>query len=1238
MTEPQLLEDAELAARALDPRRSVVVSACAGSGKTWLLVARIFRLLLDGAAPSGILAITFTRKAAQEMTARLAGLLDEAAFADDAALDALLAARAVRGGDEAAQAALRTRARGLYESVLTAEPPLTVTTFHSWFLQLVQRAPLASGALAGSTLSEEGNALIEAAFERVAARAARVARRAAAADVAGAVPDVQDGTTSAAAAPAGAPAPAIPRPRLSAAFDHLFAECGLQQTRSMLRAFIAQRAQWWALARDSAEPLQVAIECLQDALPPRLRAQPDLDPYALARADPVLRADLESYRALLAVETMNATERGRAALIDAAEAHAGTAEWFAAVVRSALTKELEPYKYKPTKARQKCIGIDGEERLFAAHKRILEHLDEYRALAREQRSYVFNLAAFTCGLALLEEFERVKRQRQTMDFADLEQQACRLLTDADDAAFLHARLDARYQHLLLDEFQDTNPLQWIAVSAWLDAAQAAQSLPTVFLVGDPKQSIYRFRGAEPRLFDSAREFLQVHYGADLLEQDRSRRCAQPVIDLVNALFVDEPAFSGFRKHHAFDTVKPGRVEVLPLAAPAAAAASAQASALAWRDPLAGPRQQEDDRRAADEAAQLVAGLHRMRAHCVLDKNGVERPVRWSDILLLVRTRAKLDVYEHALREAGIPHLSSRQGGLLATLEVRDLLALLRVLAAPQQDLALAQALRSPVFALSDADLIAIAEADATESGVAAAAAVGDATEAARGDAAGPAGSDAPGAARATMARSWYARLRCHATSGQASAEVRRAALLLERWFELAATRPVHDLLDAIYFQAGVLERYRCAVAPASADAVVANLLALLEHALAAGSGRYPTLARFLDDLRELEDAPAQEAPDEATPVAQDDAVRILTVHGAKGLEAPIVWLLDSTALPRADAGYAPLIDWPAHASAPEHYSFRMRKSELGQRQQAALERAQALAEREFLNLLYVALTRARQWLVVSGHALKNGERSWYPRLRQAVCRLSGSSDEGGPISWGAALPLAAAGAAHRASAAGAGLSLPAGAVVTPADPAAAPVAGSPVIDPRLRSPFAVTPPGADEAALDSSAVRHGEAFHRIIEYLTQRPAPSDTARAAIATLTGAERDRLRETLEIDPDSFDALLASAQRVLGAPALARFFDARHYRRARNELSLIDGSGKVLRIDRLVEFEHEIWVLDYKTGERASIEAHAAAYRAQLDAYTDAIAAIYPQHALHAALVLTDGSLVPAQLLPAAQPRCV
>jgi ATP-dependent helicase/nuclease subunit A len=171
---------------------------------------------------------------------------------------------------------------------------------------------------------------------------------------------------------------------------------------------------------------------------------------------------------------------------------------------------------------------------------------------------------------------------------------------------MHFKLDSRYRHILLDEFQDTNPLQWLAFESWFDAALQADRAPVIFMVGDPKQAIFRFRRADARLFEAARDWLQSTQEAVVLSHDESRRCAQPVLDVVNRLFEAEPSYRPFVHHHAHDTGLAGRVEILPLARSEPDIATPAGAAL--RDPFQSPRAVEEDTRREREAGLLVARL------------------------------------------------------------------------------------------------------------------------------------------------------------------------------------------------------------------------------------------------------------------------------------------------------------------------------------------------------------------------------------------------------------------------------------------------------------------------------------------------------------------------------------------------------------------------------------------------------------------------------------------------------
>jgi ATP-dependent helicase/nuclease subunit A len=454
---------------ALDPARSVVVEAVAGSGKTWLLVSRIVRLLIDGVAPSEILAITFTRKAAQEMAERLREWLYFLATQDEQQVRDFLRQRHVPE-DKLPQAL--TSARLLYERLLTAQPPLTIATFHSWFLQLLKRAPLEALALGDLNLVEQIGALIDEAWQRFGSRVERE--------------------------PEGA---------LARALDRLFQDYGLDSTRKLLRNFVMRRADWWAYTRGRSDPVAWALQRIASEMDVDLEG----DVAQAAFSDESFKANLRTFAALLARNTPS--DLKLAELYESACAGTDAEAWLYAAGGLALKIDGTLRVRKASAAQAKRLGQRDEARLLELHETLGARLATLSGQRADQICYRVNEAALTCGVVLVEEYQALKAERHAIDYADIEWHAYNLVSVGDHAVYMHYKLDARYRHILLDEFQDTNPLQWLTLKSWFAAAAEADARPIVFLVGDPKQSIYRFRRAEARLFDEAACYLQKEFGA-----------------------------------------------------------------------------------------------------------------------------------------------------------------------------------------------------------------------------------------------------------------------------------------------------------------------------------------------------------------------------------------------------------------------------------------------------------------------------------------------------------------------------------------------------------------------------------------------------------------------------------------------------------------------------------------------------------------------------------------------------
>ena len=1104
---------------ALDPQRSVAVTASAGSGKTWLLVSRILRLLLEGQPAGGILALTFTRKAAAEMRERVNERLRELAYASDLET----AAELERLGLPASPHYL-ARARGLYDSLLFDAYPLRAMTLHAFCQDLLSRFALEAGVSPGFALAENEFGLFRRAWRRLLAELHQH--------------------------PESQPAQAL---RRLIAMGY-----GERALENLVFEFLAHRADWWAYVEGEDEPLQYAAERLHAAL--QLDQTPGAD----------LDGDAFNARLKILLRWQHQTEGARylrTARLEEAVSSAGEAR-YRALIGALCKRDGDFYKFQLIKVRRERLSEAQYEHFAESHREVVRAVELYRERRVREACLERSGAALALGTAALRALDQELDLEQALTFADLEWRSYLLLRGPGNAEWIRYKLDQKIDHLLIDEFQDTSPTQWRLLLPFLEemAAGDAGRARSVFVVGDAKQSIYGFRRANPELLGTAAHWLGGNLGAVTVPLNDSRRSAPAIIDFVNALF--EPpevgAAIGFALHGTHRKRDWGRVEVAPLveSEPRDELLPDPELGLLLRDPLTTPREVEEASRAQREG-RLVA--QRIRA---LIDSGVavrgehgSRAIEYGDVMVLARSRTHLQVLEQALTGAGIPYVGSSRGTLLDTSEARDLIALLRFLNAPHRNLELAQVLRSPLFSLGDDCLVALATS------------AGD-------------------------ARTWFEALALHAAE---RLELQAALERLRHWLPLAAQLPAHDLLDRIYAEADVAARYEAALPPVSAARVRANLGAFIQLALEADSGRYPSLARFLDYVQDLARSKA-EAPDESPPPAELGHVRVMTIHAAKGLEAPAVFLVNSG---RIQAARAPrwMIEWPSDAERPGHVLVPGASGERDPLSESLIERHTGREEREDLNLLYVAATRARQFLHVSGFRQGNQGRraSWHDLALDALRRLSN-----GPA---APLPGVTGNALHYGSG------------EAPAGSAAQYPARPQQDDPRLRQPLAA-PAGAalspsalasedeDETA-DAVAARRGNGIHALLQWLSEDAALDEALlRARLhAKLQGA----------VSHEEFQDWLGAARSTLAAPELARFFDAARYRRAWNELPYSDGE-RGGSIDRLVDDGDVLWILDYKTAVRADVAVLSDRYRPQLLSYAAVVRSLWPGRRVRCGLLLT------------------
>ncbi|AOF85153.1 hypothetical protein BSY239_1592 [Hydrogenophaga sp. RAC07] len=1091
-------------ALACDPARSIAVEACAGAGKTWMLVSRILRALLDGCAPQDILAITFTKKAAGEMRKRLGEELRRWAYLSDAELVDVLQQR----GLSAADAGRRVpEARSLHARVTALGRPVQVRTFHSWFAALLRGAPL-------SVLQELQLPVLYELLE----------------DDTQAVEQVWPRFYGALAASA-----ADRQDFVDAVTTH-----GRFQTQQALRKALQKRVEF-ALA-DAAGVVQSSVDAMAERFP------------EFAGFDDPLQwlVDHGPSHSLLSGA---AIALGRASAVTFAAKgveleKALTGLNGAGVIDALLTQKNEPRKFS-----DKLAGIEQVRAAQELVMRVLAARSQHQAWLHHQR-----MARLT--RVLLTSFAALKHERGWVDMNDVESAARRLLGDAELSGWLQQRLDARVRHVLIDEFQDTNPLQWQALYGWLSAYAGAGpgEAPCVFLVGDPKQSIYRFRRAEPQVFKAAQAFVVQGLAGALLSCDHTRRCAPAVVDALNSAMlaaVQAGEYSSDFRQHTTESHEPGEVVALPQVPRSARERDGGAGGEAtWRDSLTTPRVLLEDTMSALEARQAADWIAAEIGSGRLSPDG---------LMVLARRRERLAWMFEALRERGIASEQPEKLDLCESPAVQDVVALLDALVSTRHDLSLARALKSPLFGWSDEALAWVARLQQHWT-------------------------VRPGADAKPVKPSWWAVLQhfaglpAHERTSVPSVpdpmaqDFTDTAARLLRYRQWVHSLPPHDALSAIYGHCDVLARFAQAVPASQRAGVLAQLRDLLANALAQDGGRFLTPYRFVRALKA--------GGIKATPTHNPGAVRLLTIHGAKGLEADTVLMLDTDTGSSRPESMGVLIDWPGEAPVPKRFVFLASEKNPPACAASALAQEQQARSLEELNALYVALTRAESRLVISSfepHARGNAT-TWYERLL--------------PLTQPLEAPPEAAGHALADTSKTDAFSLLALPTLTQ-------VAGT------------ATPAPVDPLPVDDERTRIGLALHRLLQW---HPTPAQGFDWSAAHTQAVARE-----FALSPAQATQAQTMARRIVQGEA-AWAWDGAVVDTTGNEVDIFH-AGELLRLDRLVRRADtgEWWVLDFKSAENPELQPDLLT---KMQRYRQAVQSARPGATVRLAFINLHGRLIELQ----------
>ena len=1015
---------------ACNPANSVVVEACAGSGKTWLLTARLFRLLLSGARPDQILAITFTRKAAQEMQERLFGLLRECALLSDDKLSALLTER----GAVANEANLN-KARALAGEVLTNSRGVTIDTFHGWFASLCQMAPLASGFSRQSEPTDQTLFWMDMAIDVFTANL------------------LND------------------QSELLPAFDTLVSQMDRAVVRQVLQHALTNRVacSLW-LHNSEAPPLNRVFGIGEGEQWPVevLNNRHYLEQWQQAARWLALGTAKQQGHAVDIEKALTALREG---------AHA--ADVFEQLKAVCLTAKNEPSKnfFKMT-AGQKT-AVDETD-----YVRTLEGLALQTAQALQLEKDQLDMQA-TAALAqliepLFDTYKSIKLEQGLCDFDDLEATALRMLMNDEQRAYMQQKLDTRVRHLLVDEFQDTNPVQWNILKLWLQD-YSGDDKPSVFLVGDPKQSIYRFRRAEARLFNHARTWLVEHFAAKTLESDSTRRCARSVVDVVNAVF--EPGQTrgqtAFRAHTSLAGESVSTLNGLNIY----------------------PKLLKEDE-GPDEAQRVVQTLQQWLA------NGSIQNL--SEVMVLVRAHKSGVPLMAALREAGLAYTIKDKGERYTSQVWGDTIALLGFLNDPHANLHLLQLLRCPLIGLSSAQFQALIQAGKMNQ----------------------------------TATVWGT---LELLAGQCKAPWTALHAQLSEWLRMARALPLFETLSKVVADTKASEKYLNSASPRQRVMMAEHWDWLKAWALGLNKGRFPGLQQAFDEAVKLQTYASSDSEGAAN---NPDVLRIMTVHSAKGLEANHVWLFDANSSPKPGGSNAGLlIDWALGESHPKSVTVMGNLGNPSPGRAAAQQIEQQAYADEEDHLLYVALTRARHSIHLSGSEKRGASKGWYERLLPFATQVHST--------W----PMPQGATQGPGQAELAGLFDPPALWVRPQFPVlnalSAPVGN---VVPRLTSP----------------ELRKGTAWHAALEWVDElAETPFDAWWAKVAVRCEAVFRPLRDDELQHVEQACRLLVNKGDL--QPWLQGAVANNHS--VFNELEWVLGDGRSLRADRVLELPDRFLVLDYK-----------------------------------------------------------
>ena len=1134
--------------QAADPSANVWVSASAGSGKTKVLTDRVLTLLLSGTPPHRILCLTFTKAAAAEMANRIN---DELSFwtvsSDKILTDRLSNLLAEQPDVDRVRAARR-----LFAEVLDTPGGLKIQTIHSFCESLLARFPVESGLTPQTKVMDERSAAehMQSSRDTVLIAAQRIPALAEAlAEVTSQIQEDQ--------------------------FTRLMSE--ISRERGRLSQLLIREGGYEGATAAIYKKFGVPPDLTVSAVIEAACSEASFDGEALQQAAEALLGG-----------TGATDKRSGNTIVDWLATNARSQRTtFDAYVDVFLTKEeREPRIRLATKGVINAFP-EIDNILRAEATRLAQCHDEICTISSARST----AALLHLGIAMVEAYRGLKSARMQLDYDDLIYGACDLLTNRDMTPWVLFKLDGGLDHILVDESQDTNPEQWEIMRAIADEFFAgegarADTVRTVFAVGDKKQSIFSFQRADPELGDLTRDHLQLRAQSvsqpwRSIQLDTSFRSTDAVLKAVDAVFHGDTARLGVvdasdkLQHNVHRRFAPGRVELWPVVQ-----AKEQSTAQPWEPPVVRRHLDDPESRLASVIAAKIRSW--INHETLTSKDGSERAIKAGDIMILVRRRRRIvDRLVRSLKDAGVPVAGVDRLVLTQQLSVMDLVAFANFLLLPDDDLNLATVLKGPLVGFDDDDLFELAFDRGKKS-------------------------------------LWQVLV----DRASDIAKFERARLWLGEMLGDA------DFVAPYELFAGVLTR-PTVNGESGRKAMVSRLGAeaedpldeFLNLALDYEHSETPSLQGFLHWI-------AAEETEVKRDLEQNDRdeVRVMTVHGAKGLQAPIVILADTLSAPRGSTPGGAPIRW-SDDGVP---LWSPRKSLECSITKRAREKAARIEQEEYHRLLYVAMTRAEDRLYVAG-AQRRATRSpdcWYNLIHEGLTRFAAPevfdftsiASEGwtGDGLVYSTEPVAITDSQKTFD-------------NTSVEPGFIPqwIFETAPDAPTPSRPITATPPSTGAPNIRSPLTSNGEnrfqrglLVHRLLELL---PPLQPEVRIQAA------RKFLSQPLHgLDTHTCEALISEVMKIFEHIDFQSIFGVT----SRAEVALVGrvsfgATDEIVsgQVDRMVVTDREVYVIDYKTMRQVPATAEAAPkiYLRQLAIYRALLHGVWPERAFKSALLWTEGPVL-------------